>query len=132
MRRALAFPVEAPMSCAMALRSSREPAPSLEPVAPSSVEPRGRRQWAVIFIAVIAVVAVAAGGAYWLIGEDQKPAAEIATSPEPSAPAAPVAPVAPASTAAPVAAPDQPSKLVTGLPPITPRPTQPVGPAKGN
>jgi hypothetical protein len=84
-----------------------------------------------LVIAVIAVVAVAAAGAYWLIGEDKKPAAEIAASPKPSPPALPAAPIA-AAPAAPVASPEQPSRLVTGLPPISPRLAQSVSPAKGN
>jgi ABC-type Na+ efflux pump permease subunit len=83
-----------------------------------------RSHWALIVIAVIGVLALAAVGAYWLAGAEQKPVAEkTITLPKPSAPVAPVAP-------APVAPADQPSKLVTGLPPISIPPAPQANPAR--
>jgi hypothetical protein len=83
-----------------------------------------RSQWALIVIAVLALAAV---GASWLAGAEQKTVAEKTPilPPTISAPAAPAASVAPAKPvvpavvpAAPVALAARPPKLVTGLRPI--------------
>jgi hypothetical protein len=79
-----------------------------------------RSQWALV---VVGVLALAAAGAYWLAGAEQKPVAEKTLPPKTSAPEAPAASVAPA---APVAPADQ--KLVTGLPPISISPAPLVNP----
>ena len=79
-----------------------------------SIKPKGRRLWPLIVVAVIAIGAVAAAGVYWLADEGRKPVAETAIVPNAPKPSIPVAP-----TALPVAPADQPSKLRTGLRPIT-------------
>jgi hypothetical protein len=81
-----------------------------------------RSQWALI---IIAVLALAAAGAYRLAGAEQKPVADI-LPPKTSAPVTPAASVVPA---APVAPADRPSKLVTGLRPIRIPPAPQVNPA---
>jgi hypothetical protein len=97
------------------------------------VEPVTLRRWQRALI-VIAVLALAAAGAYRLAGAEQTPVAEKTPilPPKTSAPVTPAASVAPAKPvvpAAPVAPADRPSKLVTGLRPIRIPPAPQVNPA---
>lgn len=110
------------MFSAMALRSSREAASPSAPESPTggtqSIERAGRRRWASIVVAVIAVLGVSGAAAYWLIGEGRKPTVETATPSTPPKPSAPT-PAAPGQP---------PSRLVVGLPPISAPPPEPVPP----